>query len=837
MNDKRKHWRRAGVAIGGAALLGVSAVAAVAAQPVANSAETPVAAANAVPQVAQAGATERAERHFVEGPSTVSRQFCQDGAAWVRPHFAGLTLKGADTVTVRASGGDSHTLTATHGTGRSLSTKSFSGNCVTVDAALSSAESRFTVDSLQTGTASADVVVAGAGDICGSNCTQTADVVKAINPAAVFTAGDNAYENGSLSDYRTRYDPAWGQFNNIVHPTPGNHEYQTSGATGYFDYFNGSGNPDGKAGPRGKGYYSWDVGDWHFVALNTGSSSSVPVSAGSAQEQWLRADLAASTKPCTAAYWHHPLFTRGSHSNSTFVKPLWDALYAHKADLILVGHDHNYQRYAPQRPDGAADATNGIRQVLVGTGGRAFYSFNKTQANVQAENDDTYGVLKLGLSSTGYRGDFVPVEGRTFTDTFTGTCKAKGNTTTPSYALSASPSAVGVVQGASASTKVTVTSSGGFNAATNLAVSGLPSGVTASVSPTSVTPPANGAAEATVTLNASSTAATGTANVTVTGTSGTLTKSTTVALTVNPSGGGGTCSGTNGTDVAIPDNTTVESSITISGCAGNASATSEAEVHIKHTYIGDLVVSLVAPDGTASVLHNKTGGDTDNLDQVYTVNLSGDVANGTWKLRVQDVASQDVGTIDTWSLNLGGGTTDPDDVFFDDFESDKGWQTNASATDDATTGKWERGDPEATTDNGDKQLGATTSGVNNLVTGRLAGTSAGTHDVDAGRTSITSPAITLPSGTLGLTLRWSVGFGANAAAADYLKITVGGSSSKVVLDQRGNGTHINGSWRTLTADLSEFAGQSVRILIEAVDDTGTPSLVEAQVDDVKITRA
>ncbi|MBM7772286.1 hypothetical protein JOD54_002490 [Actinokineospora baliensis] len=539
--------------------------------------------------------------------------------------------------------------------------------------------------------AAAEVVVVGAGDICGSNCKQTADLVKAANPAAVFTTGDNAYENGSLSDYRTYYEPAWGQFRSLIKPTPGNHEYQTSGAAGYWDYFNGAGNNTGPAGERGKGYYSWDVGDWHFVALN----SNITMSAGSAQEVWLRNDLKSTAKPCTAAYFHHPLFTRGSHSPTTAARPLWQALYDNKADLILNGHDHNYQRYAPQRPDGTADATNGIRQVLVGTGGRAFYTFSRTMPNIEASNDNTYGILKLTLSATGYRGQFVPVAGRTFTDDFSGSCKPKG--TSGGFSLTADPATV--APGGSTTTKVTVSGSG----SANLSLSGLPAGVTASIAPNPVTAPG----AATVTLNAASTATPGTSTVTVSGTVAGQTKTTTFALTV----------------------------------------------------------------GTPS-----------------------------------------------------------SDVYFDDFERDTGWTVDPAGT--ATTGAWERGDPEATAENGDKQLGTTTSGTNNLVTGRLAGSGAGSYDVDGGWTAMRSPAISLPSGALRLSLRWSAGLGANASTEDYFRVKVG---DKVVLEQKGTGAHVNGSWRTASVDLSAFAGQSVRIVVEAAD-VGATSLVEAQVDDVRITR-
>lgn len=267
----------------------------------------------------------------------------------------------------------------------------------------------------------AEVTVVAAGDICGSNCKATAAVVGQINPAAVLTAGDNAYDSGTLSEYQNRYHPTWGKYKTITHPSPGNHEYKTSKAAGYFDYFNGVGVHSGPAGERGKGYYEWDAGSWKFFALNSNFSAID----SNAQLTWLKDRLKQNMKPCVAAYWHHPLFTRGSHSGETKARPIWQALYDAHADLIIVGHDHNYQRYGLQDPAGKADPA-GLRQVLVGTGGKSTYRFTRDVANYQAGNDGSHGVLKLTLSGTGYRGDFVPVSGQSYKDTFTGSCHAKG---------------------------------------------------------------------------------------------------------------------------------------------------------------------------------------------------------------------------------------------------------------------------------------------------------------------------------------------------------------------------------------------------------------------------
>jgi subtilisin-like proprotein convertase family protein len=261
------------------------------------------------------------------------------------------------------------------------------------------------------------------------------------------------------------------------------------------------------------------------------------------------------------------------------------------------------------------------------------------------------------------------------------------------------------------------------------------------------------------------------------------------------------------------------------------------EVHIVHTYIGDLIVNLVAPDGSLYLLHNQTGGSADNINQTYTVNLSSEVANGTWRLRVQDAASLDTGYIDSWTLNLVGGGGGSD-VFFDNFESATGWTTNPNGTDNATSGAWERGDPAQTSSGGVKQLGTTVSGVNDLVTGRLAGSSAGVYDIDGGTTSIQSGLITLPSsGTLTLTFSYYLAHGSNSSSADFFRAFVVTGSSTQVFQSLGAASNRNGVWTASgSISLSGFAGQTIRIRFEAAD-ASTASLVEAGVDDVRITQS
>jgi acid phosphatase type 7 len=268
---------------------------------------------------------------------------------------------------------------------------------------------------------SGDVIVA-AGDIadCRTEGDEaTAKLVGGI-PGTVLTLGDNAYPEGSAEDFEECYDPAWGRFKDRTKPIPGNHEYDTQGAAGYFDYF-------GKAaGDPEEGYYSYDLGRWHIVALNS-NCEELPggCEPSSAQGRWLEADLAANDeKRCTLAYMHHPRFSSGEkHGNTYYVKPLWEALYEAGADVVLSAHEHNYERFAPQNPRGRADPERGIRQFVVGTGGgKGTYPILDPIANSEVHNDETYGVLKLTLHPKSYEWRFVPVEGETFSDSGNARC-------------------------------------------------------------------------------------------------------------------------------------------------------------------------------------------------------------------------------------------------------------------------------------------------------------------------------------------------------------------------------------------------------------------------------
>jgi hypothetical protein len=268
------------------------------------------------------------------------------------------------------------------------------------------------------GAASSDAVIVGAGDIAGSGTgdDRTAALINNI-PGTVFTLGDNAYDSGSTTQFANNFDPSWGQFKSrILLPTPGNHDYATSNASGYFGYFGAA------AGDPSRGYYSKDVGAWHVIVINSNCSAIGGCGAGSPQETWLRSDLAAHPAQCTLAMWHHPLFNIGNHSPATAMQPIFKALYDANADLLLTGHDHNYQRWAPLDPAGNPDPSRGIREFVVGTGGIGFYSFTTSNASVQSKDAATYGVLKLTLGAAGYSWQFIPESGKTFTDAGSASC-------------------------------------------------------------------------------------------------------------------------------------------------------------------------------------------------------------------------------------------------------------------------------------------------------------------------------------------------------------------------------------------------------------------------------
>jgi hypothetical protein len=253
-----------------------------------------------------------------------------------------------------------------------------------------------------------DPVIAAAGDIaCPSACSATkaiGDMLVDGNYTAVLTLGDNQYENGRLSEFKGSYDPTWGRVKDKTYPSPGNHDYHDADAAGYFSYFGT------RAGPPGKGYYSFNIGTWHLLSLN--SEANIDEQLG-----WVEADLAADHSRCTLAYWHKPIWTSGNthrHDGDPMTS-IWNALVKAGADVVLNGHVHNYERFAPR---------DGIREFIVGTGGRnSHYGFAQTAPLSEVRDNSTDGLIRLTLHPAGYDWRFLPVPGGTFSDAGSGTCR------------------------------------------------------------------------------------------------------------------------------------------------------------------------------------------------------------------------------------------------------------------------------------------------------------------------------------------------------------------------------------------------------------------------------
>jgi hypothetical protein len=281
---------------------------------------------------------------------------------------------------------------------------------------------------------SADPVLAAAGDIaCPTTAPQfhaamlggvggicqmrsTSDLLLALHPTAVATLGDNQYDNATLAQFNASFDPTWGRLKAETHPAIGNHEVETDRkATGYFQYFGAA------AGDPTKGWYSYDLGTWHVIVLNSNCLLIGGCGPGSPEEQWLSSDLAAHPNLCTLAYWHHPRWTSGEHGNNPILDTIWQDLYGAGVDVVLNGHDHDYERFAPQDPWGRLDTARGVREFVSGTGGSRFETLATRQPNSEALSQ-TFGVLALTLHPGSYDWRFVPQPGKTFTDSGTTAC-------------------------------------------------------------------------------------------------------------------------------------------------------------------------------------------------------------------------------------------------------------------------------------------------------------------------------------------------------------------------------------------------------------------------------
>jgi hypothetical protein len=257
-------------------------------------------------------------------------------------------------------------------------------------------------------------IFTGAGDIAQCDAKAGAEATARVldrMPGSVFTLGDHVYPDSTTENFINCYEPTWGRHRSRTYAVPGNHDWELGTGASYFSYFGAA------AGPTGTGYYSYDLGAWHILALN----SNVAASPGSAQYAWVESDLAASDSLCSMALWHHPVFNSGSHGNNAHMKEMWRRLQRAGVDVVLAAHDHHYERFAPQDADGRSDP-QGPRQFVVGTGGGPFYDLTSLQANSEVQNTRTHGVLKLTLRANGYEWEFVPVDGQPFTDLGAGAC-------------------------------------------------------------------------------------------------------------------------------------------------------------------------------------------------------------------------------------------------------------------------------------------------------------------------------------------------------------------------------------------------------------------------------
>ena len=274
-------------------------------------------------------------------------------------------------------------------------------------------------------------VVAAAGDIAcapespyfnqtfgtSENChmRQTAAVVRRIAPNQVLALGDTQYESGAFSAFLQSYDPTWGQFTSITRPVVGNHEYRTPGAAGYFRYFGT------RAGDPHRGYYTYRIGAWRIIALNSNCEQVGGCHSTSRQAGWLRSVLANNTSRCTLALMHHPRFSSGSHGSDARLKYLWSRLSRARVEAVVGGHEHDYERFGPQDAWGNS-YSRGPLQFVVGTGGKSLRSFGQIQPNSRVRESSTYGALKLSLSTSRLYWRFVPEQGKTFSDSGSRAC-------------------------------------------------------------------------------------------------------------------------------------------------------------------------------------------------------------------------------------------------------------------------------------------------------------------------------------------------------------------------------------------------------------------------------
>jgi protocatechuate 3,4-dioxygenase beta subunit len=489
----------------------------------------------------------------------------------------------------------------------------------------------------------------GAGDIASCSITNdeaTALLLDAIPGGTVFTTGDNAYEQGTDAQYANCYHPTWGRHKARTRPAPGNHEYDSPNAAGYYNYFGAA------AGEIGKGYYSYNLGAWHVIVLNSsggGAGTNVSISKGSAQEQWLLADLAANQNMCTLAIWHHPLYQSTSGTGTggvtdTKSRAVWDDLYAAGADLVLHGHRHFYERMAPQTPDQTPDPAFGIRSITVGTGGNGHSTSTNVARNSEVRSSDTYGVLKLWLYPDSYAWKFVPVAGRTFSDTGSTGCHGapgSGPTVSPSLStVAASPSSL--TAGSGSSTITVTVKDGNGNPMSGVTVSLAATGSGNTLTQPSGTTNASGVATGTL-------SSTGAGTKTVSATANGIALTQTASVTVTP----GPVSASTSTVTAAPASIaagTGSSTVTVTATDANGNPISGATVVLAATGSGN---TLTQPSGTTNASGVATGTLSSTVAESKTVSAT---INGTAVTQTASV-SVTVGAVSGAQSTVGASPT------------------------------------------------------------------------------------------------------------------------------------------------------------------------------------
>ena len=446
----------------------------------------------------------------------------------------------------------------------------------------------------------------------------------------VLTLGDNMQSDPSPTGFATVFDSTWGRVKPLIHPEAGNHDYGYSGAKGYYGYFGAA------AGDPTKGYYSFDIGAWHLVALNSNCSKIAGGCAfGGAQELWLKADLAAHPGQCILAYEHHPRYSSGHDGDNTFMSDLYQDLYNAGADLLLSGHSHDYERFNPQDNAAHLDTAHGITQFVVGTGGAFFTGLGTRHPNSVASQNSTFGVLALTLHPTSYDLRFQPEAGKTWTDSGSRACHAAG-TQVNDFSMAASPATLSVTAGQATSTTITTTVTSGAAQNVALSATGLPAGASASFSPATIT----AGQTSTMTITTATTTPAATSTVTVTGTGTTATHTTTLALTVtgasqvndfSVAASPATQSVTAGQATSTTITTTVTSgaaqnvALSATGLPAGASASfSPATITAGQTSTMTITTATTTPAATSTVTVTGTG-----TTATHTTTLALTVTNGS----------------------------------------------------------------------------------------------------------------------------------------------------------------------------------------------------------------